>query len=348
MLGALIIVFREVIEAGLVIGIVLAATRGIAGRGWWVSLGILPACSAPSVVAIFAGAISNAFAGSGQELLNAAVLIIAVISLTWHNVWMAEHGREFVAEIRQVGDDVSAGRRPLTALAVVVFVAVMREGSEIVLFLYGIVVAGTVMTSLLTGGVLGLVRRRGGHRAQLFRPDRHPYPLHLPGNERAARSACGRHGGAGSALPPGGRCRHGAAHKALGYVLAPVRFQYSRPHAARAGRLYRQAEWPPAAGLYRHAGDHGHSDAVGDGASASRSPPVRPGFEITTILRFARFAPTRIPCRPTTKRGRTSSGPPRRSAPATGWRSPAPSPWSKAPSRRTRRAQERCSSASCP
>ena len=117
MLGALIIVFREVIEAGLVVGIVLAATRGIAGRGWWVSLGIAAGVLGASIVAAFAGAISNAFAGSGQELLNATVLIIAVISLTWHNVWMAEHGREIVAELRQVSDDVSAGRRPLTALA---------------------------------------------------------------------------------------------------------------------------------------------------------------------------------------------------------------------------------------
>src|SRR6185437_5877391 len=157
MLGALIIVFREVVEAGLVVGIVLAATHGIAGRGWWVSLGIVAGVLGASIVAAFAGAISNAFAGSGQELLNATVLIVAVISLTWHNVWMAEHGREIVAELRQVGDDVSAGRRPLTALAVVVFVAVMREGSEIVLFLYGIVVTGTSMGSLLLGGVLGLL-----------------------------------------------------------------------------------------------------------------------------------------------------------------------------------------------
>ena len=157
MLGALIIVFREVVEAGLVIGIVLAATRGIAGRGWWISLGILAGVLGASVVAVFAGAISNGFAGSGQELLNATVLIIAVISLTWHNVWMAEHGREIVAALRQVGADVSAGRRPLTALAVVVFVAVMREGSKIVLFLYGIVVAGTSMASLLAGGALGLL-----------------------------------------------------------------------------------------------------------------------------------------------------------------------------------------------
>jgi high-affinity iron transporter len=161
MLGALVIVFREVMEAGLVIGIVLAATRGIPGRGWWVSLGIFAGLAGASVVAMFAGAISNAFSGSGQELLNAIILIIAVISLTWHNVWMAEHGRELVAELRQVGEDVSAGRKPLTALAVVVAIAVMREGSEIVLFLYVIVVAGTSMGSLLLGGFLGLLAGAG-------------------------------------------------------------------------------------------------------------------------------------------------------------------------------------------
>ena len=157
MLGALIIVFREVVEAGLVTGIVLAATRGIPGRGWWVTLGILLGVLCASVVAIFAGAISNAFAGSGQELLNATVLIIAVMSLTWHSVWMAGHGRELAMEIRKVGTDVSEGRKPLTALTLVVFVAVMREGSEVVLFLYGIVVTGTDMNSLLVGGALGLL-----------------------------------------------------------------------------------------------------------------------------------------------------------------------------------------------
>src|ERR1044072_8806846 len=112
MLGALIIVFREVIEAGLVVGIVIAATRGIAGLGWWVSLGVAAGVLGASIVAAFAGAISNAFAGSGQELLNATVLIIPVFSLSWHNVGMAGHGRRIVSELRQGGADVSAGRRP--------------------------------------------------------------------------------------------------------------------------------------------------------------------------------------------------------------------------------------------
>src|SRR5947208_2920314 len=41
MLAALIIVFREVFEAGLIIGIVLAVTRAVSGRGWWISAGVL-------------------------------------------------------------------------------------------------------------------------------------------------------------------------------------------------------------------------------------------------------------------------------------------------------------------
>ena len=49
---------------------------------------------------------------------------------------MAGHGRELFREVRAVGSAVSAGERPLTAVAVVVGVAVLREGSEVVLFLY--------------------------------------------------------------------------------------------------------------------------------------------------------------------------------------------------------------------
>ena len=156
MLGALIIVFREVIEAGLIIGIVMAATRGVAGRGRWINIGIGAGVLGAAVVALFAGAISQAFQGAGQELFNASVLGIAVVMLMWHNAWMARHGREIAAEMRQVGTAVSEGARPLTALAVVVGLAVLREGSEVVLFLYGIMASGTSGSALLVGGLLGI------------------------------------------------------------------------------------------------------------------------------------------------------------------------------------------------
>ena len=101
--------------------------------------------------------IAEAFEGIGQELFNALVLGAAVVMLMWHNAWMARHGREIAMEMRQIGTAVSEGSRSLTALAVVIGLAVLREGSEVVLFLYGIFAQGTSGLSLLTGGLLGIL-----------------------------------------------------------------------------------------------------------------------------------------------------------------------------------------------
>jgi high-affinity iron transporter len=117
---------------------------------------VLAGALGAGIIALFAGAIADAFEGSGQELLNAAVLGAAVLMLMWHNAWMARHGRELAAEVTAVGAAVTAGQRPMTALAVVVGLAVLREGSEVVLFLYGIVATGTSASALFIGGVLGL------------------------------------------------------------------------------------------------------------------------------------------------------------------------------------------------
>ena len=156
MLATAIIVFREVVEAGLIVGIVMAATRGVAGRGRWISIGVGGGVLGAGVVAMFAGVISGAFQGAGQELFNASVLGVAVIMLMWHNAWMARHGREIADEMRRVGTAVSEGAKPLTALAIVVGLAVLREGSEVVLFLYGIMASGTTGSALLIGGILGI------------------------------------------------------------------------------------------------------------------------------------------------------------------------------------------------
>ncbi len=121
--------------------------RGIAG-------GVAAAC----VVAAFASELADAFAGSGQELFNASILMIAVAMLTWHNVWMASHGRAISQQMKALGTAVASGSRPLRLLAVVVGVAVLREGAEVVLFLYGIIAQGDVSAlSMLIGGLLGLV-----------------------------------------------------------------------------------------------------------------------------------------------------------------------------------------------
>src|SRR3981081_4514070 len=105
----------------------------------------------------------------GQELFNAAILSVAVMMLTWHNVWMARHGREMAGEKRAVGQAVADGTKSLLAMAVVVGVAVLREGSEVALFLYGIVASdGGSVASLAIGGLPGLGLGAAGCLLALF------------------------------------------------------------------------------------------------------------------------------------------------------------------------------------
>ena len=157
MLAIAIIVFREVLEASLVVGIVLAASCGVARRGVWVTSGIVAGVLGATLVAACAGAIAAAVNGVGQELFNAAILFTAVAMLGWHNIWMNRHGRELAAAAATLGKAVLGRSRPLYALALVVGIAVLREGSEAVLFLYGIAIAsGAGALSILGGGLLGL------------------------------------------------------------------------------------------------------------------------------------------------------------------------------------------------
>ncbi|MEO6227147.1 MAG: FTR1 family protein [Thermomonas sp.] len=156
MLATAILVFREVLEAALIISIVCAATRGLVGRGRWISSGVLLGIAGAVLVALGAGTIANVAEGMGQELLNAAVLFAAVLMLAWHAIWMSRHGRELAQQMKSVGSAVVTGSRPVKALLFVVALAVLREGSEVVLFLFGMGVGGSSVASMAAGGAIGL------------------------------------------------------------------------------------------------------------------------------------------------------------------------------------------------
>ncbi|MGH7156237.1 MAG: FTR1 family iron permease, partial [Acetobacteraceae bacterium] len=158
MLAVAVIVFRETLEAALIVSIVLAASVGISRRTIWVGTGIAAGIFGACLVALFAAAIATAFAGSGQELLNATILLLAVVMLAWHNIWMARHARELAAQAGTLGRAVAAGTRPLAALAVITGVAVLREGSETVLFVFGIAASAQGgVVPMVAGVALGLL-----------------------------------------------------------------------------------------------------------------------------------------------------------------------------------------------
>jgi high-affinity iron transporter len=152
MIPTAIVVFREVLEAALIIAIVLAATKTIARRSLWVTGGTIAGVVGAALVAAFAGLLDELLAGISQEVFNASVLFIAVVMLAWHNVWMGRHGRELAAEAAAVGRAIVEGARPLYALAIVVGLAVLREGSEAVLFVYGIALSDKSSVAEIAGG----------------------------------------------------------------------------------------------------------------------------------------------------------------------------------------------------
>lgn len=158
MLSTFVIVFRETLEAALIVAIVLAASKGIEGRSRWVATGVAAGLCGAALLALFADGLANLFEGNGTEVFNAVVLLLAVVMLGWHQIWMSTHGAELAGQSKAIGQEVREGTRPLYALAIVCTVAVLREGSETVLFLYGIAIDGELSAAtMLQGGALGVL-----------------------------------------------------------------------------------------------------------------------------------------------------------------------------------------------
>ncbi|MDQ6986688.1 MAG: FTR1 family protein [Mariprofundaceae bacterium] len=158
MTSALIIVFREMLEMALVLGVLFAATKGMRAGRHWINIGIVVGVAGAMLFALFMEKIESAASGDGEFLFNAVVLAIASLLIAWTVMWMSKHGRDLSGKMRRVGQSVADGSAPRTALAVVAAAAVMREGGEAVFFLFG--TAQTVQedgTSMLFGAALGMV-----------------------------------------------------------------------------------------------------------------------------------------------------------------------------------------------
>ena len=155
MLSTAIVIFRESLEISLIMGIVLAATRDLPKRMFWIIGGMMAGISGAGAVAYFADEISNAASGVGQELFNAGILTTAALFIGWTALWMRKHVRGMSAKLRQVGMDVTAGNLPRYSLSMIIALAMLREGSEIVLFIYGMIASGETATSIISGSLLG-------------------------------------------------------------------------------------------------------------------------------------------------------------------------------------------------
>ncbi len=155
MLSTAIVIFREALEIAMIVGVLLAATRGLPGRMPWIFGGIAAGVAGAALVACFADGIAAALSGSGQEMFNACILLAAAAMIGWTLVWMKKHARELTAHLRHVGSEVREGNLPFYSLSLIIGLALLREGSEIVLFVYGMVLSDQSVSSIALGCVIG-------------------------------------------------------------------------------------------------------------------------------------------------------------------------------------------------
>lgn len=157
---ALLIVWRESVEALLVIGLLYAWLRRQPDgrrhlRLLWA--GVAGGAALATLLAILMVVAGSWMSGPSGEWFQAAMSALASLLILQMVVWMARNGRQLRRDLESRAEQaVAQGRH--AALALLAALAVAREGSEIAIFLYGS--GGTtstleVLSGALLGGLLG-------------------------------------------------------------------------------------------------------------------------------------------------------------------------------------------------
>jgi high-affinity iron transporter len=162
MWNALIVVWRESLEAMLVVGILLSwlarqPRPAPLKRGLWygVTAGIVLA----AVLGYAAYAAQSEFAGRALEQFQLAMLLCAAVLILHMVLWMHAHGRHMKRELERQAERAAGARTGAAAgIAAIAALAVAREGAETVIFLYGLGMEGEdgSVVRLFAGAFAGL------------------------------------------------------------------------------------------------------------------------------------------------------------------------------------------------
>lgn len=158
MLNALIVVWRESLEAMLVVGVLLAwivrqPQPAELRRGVWV--GLAAGVALAVVLAWVTFAVQSQFAGESLEIFQLAMVLFAAALIVQMVFWMHRHGRQMKRELETQAERA----RGAWGIAAITALAVAREGAETVVFLYGLGLEaeGGALASLLAAAASGLL-----------------------------------------------------------------------------------------------------------------------------------------------------------------------------------------------
>lgn len=175
MFAAMLVTFREGLEAALIIAVLISLlgrfdNKGLSGAVW---AGSIAAVAVSVVTGIVVFVLAGEAAEEAGEIFEILVAFGAVLLVTYMVIWMRNNGRDANARLVSRTHNAAQAASPL-ALGALAFVAVGREGLETVLFLlagagqggsFGIVAGG--LTGLSLAIAAGIIFYRGSLKVDL-------------------------------------------------------------------------------------------------------------------------------------------------------------------------------------
>jgi len=156
MISSLVLSLREGLEAALIIGIVLGILRNLDRRdlSFLVWAGAISALIISFMVAFVLNLISTEFEGAGEQVFEGITMLLAAGILTWMIFWMRTYSISMREEL-ELGVPQATSKRRQWALFLLAFLAVLREGIELALFLLAVRLTSSPVQTVL-GASLGI------------------------------------------------------------------------------------------------------------------------------------------------------------------------------------------------
>ena len=151
------VIFREIFEIVLILGIIIAVTNNMPNRKKSIILGFLIGLMSSVIFAFFASKITDFADGLGQEITNAIILFSASFFIGWTILWMQKHAKEIKQNFQKISTEISQGKQSYIMLSFIIALTILREGAEIILFTYGMLASGQTVFTIALGSLIGFV-----------------------------------------------------------------------------------------------------------------------------------------------------------------------------------------------
>jgi len=178
-LPTFVITLREGVEAALVVGIVLACLKKAkqSQLNPWVYAGVGVGIAASGILGVVLGWVTQALSKSNQPyapvmepLLEGGFSVLAIAMLSWMLIWMTQQAKFMKANVEGAITDAlqrNAGAAAGWGVFSLIFIAVLREGFETVLFIVakfqqGLIPALGALSGLAVAAGIGVLLFKWG------------------------------------------------------------------------------------------------------------------------------------------------------------------------------------------